>query len=337
MLHMQTEFTQQDIKDIKIFRSATVFKLEGWANDALVVKTEPSNVQPESFAMTKRAMKLVDPIAGAAKQLSVSEKRALQSLAEAHLSLVARMTDCRMAAYANLGNAAAPWASEIVDVIRNPVWYKMPLQRMTDMGQALDSRMQAQPDKGLLREFQLAFTSKGGMASLGKIVACDLFSGNKDRFNPFAGVSRVYGTTSLDFRTVVNITNIFIAGTGTSRSLTGMDFLDPNTGFRWFDQTIEEVKANYGDAEWTGEYLTDKVKRKKFCADIIWDLNLILSGGNSRTDAGKSWLKATAATRLEDGMIAGGKAIRDGLTQKYKKAPNKPAGLDSRLQALRKL
>ena len=41
MLNMKTEFTEQDINDIKIFRSGTVFKLEGWANDVLVLKRSP--------------------------------------------------------------------------------------------------------------------------------------------------------------------------------------------------------------------------------------------------------------------------------------------------------
>jgi len=97
MLNMKTEFTEQDINDIKIFRSGTVFKLEGWANDVLVLKTEPANVMPETFQTTKRAMKLVDPMAGAAKQLSASEKRALRSFAQAHHDLAALLTNlCSM-------------------------------------------------------------------------------------------------------------------------------------------------------------------------------------------------------------------------------------------------
>ena len=343
MLNMKTEFTDQDISDVKILRSGTVFKLEGWANDALVLKTEPATVTPETFQTTRRAMKLVDPMAGAAKQISASEKQALRSFAQAYHDLAALLTDQRMAAYANQGGGAQ-WASEILDTLNNPLWYKMPLQNMADMGKALDNRMQAQPDKGLLREFQVALTSEGGLESLGKIVACDLFSGNMDRFNPDEGSKKTFGATTLAFRVVKNITNIFIAGTGTSRSLTGMDFVDPSAAFRWFNQTIAEVKANYDAKHWTGEYLTTKSMRKKFCKDIIWDLNLILSGGKSQRLAEsafarkKTWLGWDAKDRLEAGMIAGGKTIRDGLTEKYRKTPNKkPAGLDSRLAMLANL
>ena len=342
MLNMKTEFTEQDINDIKIFRSGTVFKLEGWANDVLVLKVEPANVMPETFLPTKRAMKLVDPMAGATKQLSANEKRALRSFAQAHHDLAALLTDQRVAAYANQGGCAQ-WASEILATINNPLWYKMPLQNMSDLGQALNNRMQEQPDKGLLREFQVALTGKGGLESLGKIVACDLFSGNMDRFNPGEGSKKTYGATTLAFRVVKNITNIFIGGTGTSRSLTGMDFIDPTAAFRWFSQTIAEVKSNYDVKHWSGEYLTSKSKRQKFCKDIIWDLNLILSGGKSQRleesvfARKKTWLGGDAKDRLEAGMIAGGRTIRDGLTTKYRNDPNKPAGLDSRLAMLAQL
>ena len=341
MLNMKTEFAQGDINDVKILRSGTVFKLEGWANDVLVLKTEPANVMPETFLPTKRALKLVDPMGGAVKQLSPAEKQALRAFAQARRDLVAMLTDLRVAAYANEGGAQ--WASEILDTINNPLWYKMPLQNVTDLGKALDKRMEAQPDKDLLREFQIALTKKGGLESLGKIVACDLFSGNMDRFNPGEGSRRTYGATTLDFRVVKNITNVFIGGTGTSRSLTGMDFVDPTAAFRWFNQTIAEVKDNYNEKYWSGEYMTNKSMRQKFCKDIIWDLNLILSGGKSQRleesafARKKTWLGGDAKDRLEAGMITGGQTIRDGLAAKYRNDPNKPAGLDSRLAMLAKL
>jgi hypothetical protein len=201
--------------------------------------------------------------------------------------------------------------------------------------------MQATPDKGLLREFQEALWATGGLESLGMIVACDLFVGNNDRFNPTGGSNRTYGATTLNFKVVKNVTNIFIGGPSTGRWFTGMDFLDPNAGFRWFNQTIAQIKMMY-DQDWPGQYLVDKEKRQKFCKDIIWDLNLILSGGASVAKQGllapkKTWTGDKAKDRLETGMIAGGQQIRDGLTSKYGNDPNRPAGLDSRLAALAKL
>jgi len=338
-LSMKSEIAALDIADGAELAPGRVFKLTGWENDGLAIKLESSMyVTTDQINTARRAMKQVDPVAAAAKIMTPNERRAIRAFIDQYTAYTAVLTDCRMATYAMTGGAPA-WVQALGGVIGAGIWYKMPLHNVADIGDALTARMQTTPDKGLLTEFQDALTRAGGMESLGKIVACDLINGNLDRFSPVRGVTKTFGGVSFQFRSLINIGNVFIAGSGSSRSVTGLDFFESQGIFRMYERTLASIKAEFHES-WPGFHLVNSDLRRQFCKKIVYDLNLILSGGNPkgrRMGHKKTWVGRDAKDRLEYGMIEGGRQVRDGLRQKYAGAPNRPAGLDDRLTALAKL
>lgn len=328
-LDLKSPITSDDIGAIEVLRPGTVYKLTGHDNDTLVLKSEAGNLSAASFNTTRAAMKQVDQVAAAAKLLTDREKNEVKSYAETMQYIIAFMTEHRIPGY------SVPTGIDdvLANFAQNPhaLWYKMPLQNLSDLGGALKARMTGN-DKNVLAEFKSALSRKGGLEALGKIVACDLFIGNNDRFNPTEGSQVSYGGRTFNFQVVKNIGNIFIAGTGTSRSVTGMDFVDPSTGFRLYDMTLDEVRDAYNEG-WLGDYLVDKSARKRFCKAIIEDLELILSP-NRKSYSPFTKLGMGAAKRLETGMVAGARQILQGLNQKYGAGKPKPAGMQSRLAEL---
>jgi hypothetical protein len=337
-LSMDNDIVTADIAQIKQL-SRKVYRLDGYVNDTVIIKTEAGRVDAEMFNATRRTLKQVDRVGAQARLLQQTERDAVRRRVERMIAYASQFTNNRMAVYA-ISRGAPDWAADLEGWLRGSgdLWYKMPLQNIADLEQALKNRLQATPDKDLLREFQVALAQPGGLEMLGKIVACDMINGTRDRFYPGQGRGATFAGVSFKFRTLVNVGNVFIVGTGTSRSLTGMDFLDPNGFFREYDKTINELKSIYSETRWSGDYVTRKELRQPFCKDIVWDLNLILSGGDatgtSRMGRKKTWLPIDARERLEKGMVAGAVQVRDGLRRKYATNANKPAGLDSRLAAL---
>lgn len=330
-LDYKSPIKSEDILLIEVFRPGTVYKLTGHDDEALVLKSEAGNLSKASFSTTRAAMKQVDKQAAAAKALSDAEKQEVKSFAETMRYVVAFMTEHRIPGY------SVPTGIDdiLANFQQNPhaLWYKMPLQNLADLGGALKARVAG--DKNVLVEFKTALARKGGLEALGKIVACDLFIGNNDRFHPTEGSTMTYGSRTFKFRAVKNIGNIFIAGAGSSRSVTGMDFVDPSTGYRLYDMTLSEVRESYNE-DWLGDYLVDKSARKRFCKHIVEDLELILSP-NRKSYSPFTKLGSGAARRLEQGMVAGAKQILQGLNQKYASGKPKPAGMQSRLAELAKI
>ena len=332
-LDYKSPITSDDIRSIEVLRSGTVYKLTGANDETLVLKSEAGNLSASSFTTTRAAMKQVDQRAAAAKLLTDAEKNEVKSFAETMRYVIAFMTEHRIPGY------SVPDGIDdiLANFTQNPhaQWYKMPMQNLADLGGALKARVTGSNDKNVLVEFRNALSRKGGLEALGRIVACDLFIGNSDRFNPTEGSQMTYGSRTFTFRVVKNIGNIFIAGTGTSRSVTGMDFVDPSTGYRLYEMTLDEVRDSYNEG-WLGDYLVDKAARKRFCKHIVEDLELILSP-NRKSYSPFTKLGVTATRRLEAGMIEGARLILQGLTQKYASGKPRPAGMQSRLAELAKI
>jgi hypothetical protein len=329
-LGMNSGISWDGIKLVEVLRPGTVYKLTGYHNDTLVVKSEAANLDKGSFNTTKAAMKTVDRNAATAKALTDTEKSSLKSWAEFWEDYAKLVTDCRMTTY----EIPAP-AKDLLDNFRqNPhaLWYKMPHADLTDMKGALETRSAG--DKNPIRAFEHALNATGGLEALGKIIACDMFINNADRINPIEGSKMSFGKRELKFKVIKNVGNIFLVRNGTNRSITGMDFVDPSTGYRHYTMTLDEVAESYNE-EWFGVWLTDSSKRKKFCKRIVEDLELVLHPNRSNFSLA-SGLKSDAAKRLERGMIDGARQLVAGLDQKYVNSPlKKPAGMESRLASFR--
>jgi hypothetical protein len=331
-LSMKSPIVMDDIDSIEVIRPGTVYVLTGLGQEKLVLKSEAGNLTASSFKTTKAAMKQVDTVAATAKLISDPEKAGLKMFAERMKSVIAFMTEHRIPGY------SSPVGVDdiLANFAQNPhaLWYKMPLQNLADLGGALKARVTGSNDKNALKEFADALKGKGGLEALGKIIACDMFIGNQDRFNPTEGSSMTYGTRTFDFHVIKNVGNVFIAGPGSSRSVTGMDFVDPSTGYRNYESTLSEVANDYNEG-WLGDYLVDRRARKAFAKLVIEDLEMVLSP-NRKSYSPFTKLGLNAATRLERGMVTGSQQILAGLTQKYKAKPA-PAGMQSRLAELAKV
>ncbi len=331
-LSMTSQIRMDEIDDVDVLRPGTVYCLIGLNGEKLVVKSEAANLTTASFNTTKAAMKIVDANAANTKALTDGEKLAIKTFAEGMKGVIDFMTEHRIPG----AKPSASIADLIANFQQNPhaLWYKMPYAQLTDMKDALGKRVGGVVDKSPMKAFADALSAKGGLESLGAIIACDLFIGNSDRFNPKEGSKLTFGNRQFDFRVIKNIANIFLAKNGSSSSVTGMDFVDPSTGFRHYDMTLDEVKQSYNE-DWLGDVLVNKAERHAFAGLVIEDLELVLCPNRKRFSPFTK-LGRDAQKRLEKGMVDGGKRILAGLEQKYKtKAP--PAGMASRLAELKKL
>jgi len=342
MLSMHSEITEWDIENIQVLRPGTVYKLTGHAGETLVVKVESSyNLQPESFKMTKLAMKAVDPRAGNAKLLTDNEKNEIKKFVE-FMKRVTQDFSANMVSQYDAGPAAQDLWRIFKDPL-TPVWYKMPFESLSDADKLLALRLGDKggaKDKSLMYKFAQGLKEPGGLEQLGKIIAADMFNGNGDRFNPLEGSKNHYGGKDLRFRVIKNIGNVFVIGKNTDMrfAVSGHDFLDPNSPFRNFNLTVAEIQQYYtredgSGEEWLGDYLCDPARRKKFAKDVAHDLEKIVSPNRKALSPfRKLGREGHAAKRVEKGMLQGMRAIVDAVDRRFGKAGKgqMPPGLQDR-------
>ncbi|HEY4029054.1 MAG TPA: hypothetical protein VGM25_01815 [Caulobacteraceae bacterium] len=331
-LSVGSEIQLNDIRQVEVLKPGTVYKLIGQGNDTVVVKSEAGNLTKDSFNVTKAVMKTVDRGAAKAKALTDREKNTVKEWAQIWADYTQYVAECRLTA----AQIPAPVADLLSNFQLNPhaLWFKMPLADVADLKGALNSRMAPTVDKNPIKAFEKALEAKGGLEALGRIIACDMFINNTDRLSPLEGSSLKFGPREVKLRVIKNIGNIFLVNNGTNRTLSGMDFVDPNTGYRHYQDTLDEVNTNYNE-QWLGYFMVDTKARAKFCKYIISDLELVLHPNRSSLSL-STGLGRDAAKRLEKGMVAGARQLVTGLDQKYRNSPlKKPAGMESRLTEYR--
>lgn len=329
MLSMKSNFTDMDIEDVQVLRSATVYKLSGFAGESIVIKCEPVNVAASSLKHAKVAMKAVDRRgAGNVKELSTSERQALKDYVEFMKRVTQDFSENKVANF-----AAGRGTQDLGNVVSSPLWYKMPLVDMTDADKMLLDRLGVESgvaNKGVMSQFCDGLKAPGGLEQIGKIVAADMYISNADRFSPLEGSKRQYGKKELKFKCVMNIGNIFVIGKKTQQRIafSGHDFIDPNSQYRNFDMSLQEVKE-YADADWLGKHVCDGKLRKTFAKHIVSDLEIILTP-NRKASSPFRKLGKDAVKRVERGMLAGmGDIVRE-VDRKYANNPPMPKGVQGR-------
>ena len=166
-------------------------------------------------------------------------------------------------------------------------------------------------------------TAPGGLEALGKIIAIDLFSGNQDRVAPNSYRKETLAGHKFVFHAIQNIGNLMVTGKGNAKTLSGMDFADPNSPLLEAEKTLEEHRE-IGRGEWLGDYIVDPAKRKQFAGEVITDLEMIFSTGKkktlkSRIVGHKAAMPGNAVTRLENGMVSGAKLLANYIRDKVNK------------------
>jgi hypothetical protein len=334
MLSMHSEFNDVEIADVHVFRSGTVYLLTGHGDEKLVVKAEPNNIfkKEETFKNTKLAMKAVDRHASKVKRLSAAEVKALEDWAEWIIGVCTRYSDNKVHDL-KPPPSAADLLSKVRDS-RNDLWYKMPLADLTDAEKMLVQRMSG--DKSVMTMFADGLNAVGGIEQLGRIIAADFYNGNADRFNPTEGSSKTFGTKTLKFKVIKNVGNIFVVGKDTQQrmSVSGHDFIDPNSGFKDFEMSLGDITEGYNQ-QWLGDHLCSRSLRKKFVGHVIDDLELVLTP-NRKSYSPFRKLTSKAGKRLDSGIVDGMRLIVGTVTARYSKPGAKwPANAKQRVDKFR--
>lgn len=329
MLSMTSQFTEYDIENVEVFRSGTVYKLTGFAGETLVIKCEPINVQASALKHAKVAMKAVDRRGGGkVKELSASERQELKNYVAFMKSVTKDFAQDQVDRC-----AAGKGTEDLAQVVDSPLWYKMPLADLSDADKLLLARLGTETgyaDKGVMRQLCEGLKAKGGLEQVGKIIAADMYIGNGDRFSPIEGSQRMYGKKNFKFKAIMNIGNIFVIGKNTQQRIafSGHDFIDPNSQYRNYDMSLQEVK-DYADVDWLGIHLCDSKRRKQFAKNIARDLELILTP-NRKASSPFRKLGRDASKRIEKGMLTGMSDIVAEVDRKYARKPPMPAGVKDR-------
>jgi hypothetical protein len=327
---MQTVIKEIEIADVDVLRPGTVYLLRGHAGEKLVVKVEAGNVGAATLKHNKVAMKAVEAKAGALKALQPGEVTALRDWAAFMQRVTDDFADNKIGGFQS--GSAAKDLSECVATMPGNLWYKMPAADLTGADKMLEARLGVGgngPDKGIMKQFADGLNADGGLEQLGRIIAADMYISNQDRFNPEAGSTKEFGGRQLKFKTLLNPGNLFVVGKNTQQrmSVSGHDFIDANTGYKDYSNSLSDVKDAY-DQNWLGEVLCSSSKRKKFAGNVVDDLETILTPNRKKLSPFRK-LDRNAAKRIERGMLEGMRLIVDAIDAKYRTGPV-PTGVKQR-------
>lgn len=337
MLSMNSTFDDMDIADVQVLRSGTVYMLHGHGKDRLVVKVEAANVSRSTFKHAKLAMKAVDGASGGnTKRLVDAEITALKDWAEFMRHVTSDFAKNKVSNFAS--GSAAEDLFECLKVSQGSLWFKMPAASLTDGNAMLDARMGVggnPPNKGIMRQFADGLNADGGIEQLGRIIAADMYIGNTDRFSPAGGSTTTYGKKTISFKALKNPGNLFMVGKATEQriSVSGHDFIDPNSGFKNFDMGLQDITEAYTE-EWGGNVICDPKRRKKFIKNIIDDLETLLTP-NRKSYSPFHKLTSKAEKRLAAGVKDGMTLIVASIDGHYRKA-GPPQGVKERYVKFKK-
>jgi hypothetical protein len=212
-------------------------------------------------------------------------------------------------------------------------WFKMlEAEGYTDLERV--ARQFLEGDKTGVRARATALNNSGGLESLGKIVAADLFNNNNDRFMPKTP-GKIYvkangGETEFSVKSLANIGNVMAALSGSKLKVIGLDSWDP------YQELVSNLNVAPG-GDWLGGLLAPHKEsaRLDFAVDIRDDLNLLLGTRNRSFDfLQQTRLNPDAAQRIAKGMNTMRKLLIDRMVRSLKQ-PNPPAGLAARLTVVR--
>lgn len=208
---------------------------------------------------------------------------------------------------------------------QNGAWFKMEkLEGVVDMKDARERA--AAGDKSGIRDFAAALNATDGLESLGRIVACDLWNGNADRFSP-------HGTGRADLAVTTNVGNVLISLQNGHLKPVGLDAYEAMGAYRDVRQTLDNLE--FGDY-WSGRLLASNQSAPlgQFAKQIVEDLETMLGPRRRMNIFGrKKRLVSNAANRLKHGIVSGSLPIKAKM-RLIAGRPNPPAGLINRLTAI---
>ncbi len=301
-LSINTPLVRADIDTIISLKAYKVFLLNGFANDKLVIKGDPTPVS--HVKTTTSIMKMVSP--GAKMKLLTQQER------NELIQFVEFFKDLK-AFYQQTGVQAPeleddrPIRELNVNLRDQTVnFMKMDHHQLTDIESAFEARSTG--DKSPLKVIKRGLKAPGGLEHLGEIIAADMFIGNRDRFAPWMTPDQFgFGTLMITLKAVLNPGNVFLALTPNNMfKPIGLDYLDPYNFFKEMDRTLVDVEQEKVKL-WPGRAIAEREHRKKFAKNIIRDLELLLSPHHKNFLTTK--LGFDSQQRLERGMKQGCRTI----------------------------
>lgn len=338
-----------DIMEVKDLKEGKIFLLKGRDGSSVVLKSEPK-VTGDQIKMANPVVKAIDPSCKM-KPLTLMEVHELRIFVrqwEEYVNFVEGATGGlggfakknpiqakEKAAISNLVLALKTYGGITGNSARSNM-AKMSLARMSTLGVVLDvenanfSEESWTEARGIFGKFVKALNGSGGLEKLGKIVAGDFFIGNEDRFISHVGVKKSGAKTSGGMQVTIhgekkrllvirNLGNVIIVEDSKGKVMPSMlDYMDPS------QVTLTPVLPNGGvPDDWPMRNLLIKPSRRMFADSLVEDLEYLLKpekGGSKKLGG------ARAASRLDDGIVSGIKAIVKSLGPKR-------AGLNPTMQA----
>lgn len=332
MLSLYAPLNEVEIVDVQVLRPGTVFLLVGQQDEKLVIKVESGNMGAATLKHAKVAIKAVDASGGGkVKALTTAEIQALDDWCEFIKKVTNDFNENKLNAF-----GMHPGAANLMDTLKSykrSLWYKMPMADLTDAEKMIAQRLgtgTGTPDKTVMTLFAEGLNAVGGIEQIGRIIAADMYNSNQDRFNPIAGSKKIFGNKTLHFKAITNPGNVFVIGKDTQQriSFSGHDFIDPNSGYKDYSNSLGDIKEAYNQ-QWLGEHLCSKSLRKKFVKNVVGDLETIITP-NKNFFSPFSKLSSKAGKRLETGMLDGMRLIVTAVSAKYNKGGQWPPGVKNR-------
>lgn len=352
MLAFNTPILAADISSVSLLKAPKIFLLVGHVRDRLVIKCE--TVEPAKYKAAKAATRVIAPEA----RLKILQSGELQQLVTFGSRAKRILRENRRVGEILMEHAAVDALNErLGEAYRGGAWFvKMQAQKIVNLDGVMTSLLSAgfeeQREQAKVENFKFAtaFHGPDGLEKLGRIVAIDLFTGNQDRFSlmkpgedsPHArffdpSVSWEKDRSAYPKRknfTILmkclrNAGNVFITFDG-NRPLTGaLDFVDPASKFGNIDQPLADGERE-SRGPWPGRTLVDPTNRRRFAADVIDDLEALLTV--TEPDL-RPILGSDAAQRLDSGMQQGTTLIIDEMFRRLRKR-GRSQGVEDRLLAL---
>ncbi len=324
-LDISKHITLEDISEITAAKNGKIMILRGDDDSRLVLKAD--NVKPEQVKANKAVIKTVDPTlktnilhAVEADEIIIYINRVVQDANQ-----FARAVKLKDAPDRTIANMLATLND--VKEGRGFTVLKMNYQEVVDLKSADEERLNGEGTA--IARFIAALVANpgkkdGGLETLGRLIAADMFNGNTDRFNPPGESDATYTIDGKNhsLSTLQNIGNVFINTTDQNAFVSALDFIDPNS--RFAPQHIPITKIEKDEkVVWGFRSLFKKADREAFAAGVIKDLELILDHRNANKVKDRHVLGADRKKRIMAGMMYGIKDIEQKLTAKIAKLQSK--------------
>lgn len=270
---------------IKMVSHGKVWILKGAGYDEVIaIKIDSASVTATQIEHSSIAVEVIDGVA-VMRELSNLEKCSLQSYCEDHsvcseffrsllgvshgvASNYIEERDAVQALRTGLGSGGVV-VKMAEQQMENDLRLFMP-GRVEDLG-GRKTRVHAQCEtwanwEGTLEhhvwKFAASLKEPGGLECLGRVVAGDLFNGNRDRFDPYAGEKEMHASPhTITFQCTVNPGNIIFVRGGDGKYRPSMaDYADPSSLSKDLDEESDFGNGKPGGGA-TGEVLSWQTRR----------------------------------------------------------------------------